>query len=324
MSAVTVVMPTYRRTELLRGAIESLLSQDFNDFTALVCDNANDDDVRALLAEFDDARLVHVPRETNLGLVRNCLAGFQAADTEFVTKLDDDDLWEPTFLSRTIGALRAAPDAALAFSDMTWIGPDGQLLPGHQARQDEAHGDDELVEGMYRPLTSMIAHGVLALNATVLRKGAVNWDAINEETQTAFDVHVLFEAARGGKGGWHCKERLVRYRVHANSDSTTGHIRQLEGGIVALQEAREASSPRDWSSLTGELRNSRITLAREFLREGEPAKARRELWQATTETVDPAILRLFVASAIPRVIAQPLMQLRGRRWRAQQGLDVNA
>ena len=110
MAAVTVVMPTYLRQEYLKEAIDSLVAQEFSDFTALVCDNANSEETRELVASYGDERLVYVPRPQNLGLVRNCLEGFRAARSEFVTKLDDDDAFEPGYLARTVEALRAHPD----------------------------------------------------------------------------------------------------------------------------------------------------------------------------------------------------------------------
>lgn len=39
---VSVVIPTYRRPEALREALNSLVTQTFSNFEALVCDNAAD------------------------------------------------------------------------------------------------------------------------------------------------------------------------------------------------------------------------------------------------------------------------------------------
>ena len=43
---VTVGIPTYNRAPLLRGAIESVLSQTFHDFQLLVVDNASEDETK--------------------------------------------------------------------------------------------------------------------------------------------------------------------------------------------------------------------------------------------------------------------------------------
>lgn len=320
MPAVTVVMPTYLRQEYLRGALDSLVRQEFSDFTALVCDNANSAETRDLVASYGDDRLVYVPREENLGLVRNSLEGFRAATSEFVTKLDDDDEFEPGYLARTVEALRANPDAAFAFTDMRWIGPDGEVLHEVQQQQDDSHGYDRLSEGMYRPLTTLLVHGVVALNATVLRTTAVDWEALDEQTATAFDLHILLEAAKDGRGAWHCADRLVRYRVHPATDSTLNYERQLRGRQVALAHALADPAPFDRPALEAAQDTTALTLARVLLAQGEGAAARRALRPALRGAVRPAALRLAVMGIVPARISRQVMELSGARWRKRHGM----
>ena len=56
-------IPTYNRSGLLRGAIESAITQDYDDFIVVVCDNASDDDTEAVVRSFDPARVRYHRRE---------------------------------------------------------------------------------------------------------------------------------------------------------------------------------------------------------------------------------------------------------------------
>ncbi|GAA1393883.1 hypothetical protein GCM10009599_17480 [Luteococcus peritonei] len=313
-------MPTYLRQEYLRGALDSLVRQEFSDFTALVCDNANSAETRDLVASYGDDRLVYVPREENLGLVRNSLEGFRAARTEFVTKLDDDDEFEPGYLKRAVEALRAHPDAAFAFTDMRWIGPSGEDLHEVQQQQDESHGYDRLVEGMYRPLTTLLVHGVVALNATVLRTSALDWAALDEDTATAFDLHILLEAARTGGGAWHVAERLVRYRVHPATDSVLNYERQLRGRQVALAHALTDAAPFDRPALEAAQTNTALTLSRVLLSEGDARASRQALAPALRGAVKPAAFRLAALGVLPSGLTRSVMEIRGARWRKRHGM----
>lgn len=53
---VSVVVPTYKRTAMLREALGSVLGQTLRDLEVIVCDNADDPETREVVASFDDDR----------------------------------------------------------------------------------------------------------------------------------------------------------------------------------------------------------------------------------------------------------------------------
>ena len=65
---VSVCIPTYNRASLLTGAIESVLSQTFHDFTLLIVDNASEDETEAVVQSFDDSRIMYVRNARNIGV----------------------------------------------------------------------------------------------------------------------------------------------------------------------------------------------------------------------------------------------------------------
>jgi glycosyltransferase involved in cell wall biosynthesis len=46
---VTIAIPTYNRSELLKTSLQSALAQDYSDFQVLVLDNASTDDTEAVV-----------------------------------------------------------------------------------------------------------------------------------------------------------------------------------------------------------------------------------------------------------------------------------
>jgi len=64
---VSVVLPTYNRTDLLPRAIRSVLSQTFTDFELIVVDDGSTDDTRGVVAARCDPRIRYIRHDRNLG-----------------------------------------------------------------------------------------------------------------------------------------------------------------------------------------------------------------------------------------------------------------
>lgn len=326
MAAVTVVVTTFARPDYLRVALDSLRAQTLADFKALICDNAADERVAQMIRDMNDERLIYVPREQNLGLMRNAIEGFKAADTEFVTKLDDDDEFFPEFLEKTVEALRRFPEAVVAFGDMQYMGPEGESLPKLQAFYDEVRGYHALESGgFYRPCLPLVLNGTIALNAAVLRTDAVDWAELNDQTETSFDFHILLEAAAGNTACYYVREPLVRYRLHPGADTSQRIVRQITGRAMAVRHALDSTKVYDRGMLTRDLARVGLDFCRHLLREGR----RREAWQALrpalAECWKPEVFRLAILALLPTSLSRAVAERRYRSWEeARDREDISA
>lgn len=113
---VSVVMPTYKRSEMLSRAIESVLTQTYTNLELLlVNDNEPTDDFtkelveRVKVFEKDSRfRLVMQEKHINGAAARN--VGIRLACGEYVAFLDDDDWWEPNKIEKQINCLCSLPN----------------------------------------------------------------------------------------------------------------------------------------------------------------------------------------------------------------------
>jgi glycosyltransferase involved in cell wall biosynthesis len=100
--AVSVVIPTYRRPDLVSRAVTSVLDQTMDDLEVIVVVDGRDDATCAALNAITDSRLrVHVP-DRHLGNADARNAGIALARAAWVAFLDDDDAWFPTKLERQL------------------------------------------------------------------------------------------------------------------------------------------------------------------------------------------------------------------------------
>lgn len=121
---VTVVTPLYNKRSTVARTVESILSQTFGDFEALVVDDGSTDGGAELVeARFSDSR-VRVVRQANAGPGAAKNHGLALARGELVTFLDADDRWRPELLERATTYLAAHPEAA-AFTSAFYLEPAG-------------------------------------------------------------------------------------------------------------------------------------------------------------------------------------------------------
>ena len=90
---VSVIMNCYNSDEFLQYAIDSVLSQTYDNFEIIFWDNMSTDNSASIVKSYNDKRIkyFYAPRFTPLYCARNY--AMQKADGEFVTFLDCDDLW---------------------------------------------------------------------------------------------------------------------------------------------------------------------------------------------------------------------------------------
>jgi hypothetical protein len=116
---VTVVLPTYRRPELLRRALESVLAQTHTNLELLVVGDACPD-MENVVSSYADPRL----RCSNLsahhgdsGAAPRNFALKAMARADLIAYLDDDNTWRPDHLESLVETLERM-DASFAFASL--------------------------------------------------------------------------------------------------------------------------------------------------------------------------------------------------------------
>ena len=113
MPAVTIVIPVYNRALMLAQALESLRTQSWRDFDVVICDNASEEDLAAVVARFDDLSIRYHRVEKQVTALENFAVGADLCQAEFLKFLCSDDLLLPNALADLVQALERAPEAAL-------------------------------------------------------------------------------------------------------------------------------------------------------------------------------------------------------------------
>ncbi|MHC9064142.1 glycosyltransferase [Nitrospira sp. CMX1] len=113
---VSVIIPTYNRPDRLRMAIESVASQEYQDFQIIVV-NDGTVPVEAIVSDLNrDGRIMLVTHDRNRGLAASRNTGLRQATGKYVCYLDDDDRFLPDHLSTLVKRLEVG-DCKVAYTD---------------------------------------------------------------------------------------------------------------------------------------------------------------------------------------------------------------
>jgi glycosyltransferase involved in cell wall biosynthesis len=127
---ISVVVPAYNNSEFLQQTIESILSQDYEDYELIVADHSSVDKTGEVIGQYATNPRVRVmsPTPAGGGAVTNWNRVSQSARGEFVKLVCGDDLIAPTALSEQIAALDANPSAVLVASQRSLIDASGRII----------------------------------------------------------------------------------------------------------------------------------------------------------------------------------------------------
>lgn len=102
VSKVTIAIPTYKRADFLKDAVDSAIAQiDYDNFDIIIVDNDPERDsvTEKLMLSYLNPKLSYYKNEENIQMAGNWNRCFELAKGEFVVMLHDDDLLLPTFIS---------------------------------------------------------------------------------------------------------------------------------------------------------------------------------------------------------------------------------
>ena len=114
----SVIMPCFNDRDVLTESIGSVLSQSWPRLELIVVDDGSTDGTRDLLSSLRDDRITAAyKRNGGPSSARNLGLRLLSPASEYVAFLDSDDIWRPSFLEKTIGALCRGAAAGLAYCD---------------------------------------------------------------------------------------------------------------------------------------------------------------------------------------------------------------
>lgn len=213
---VTVIITVFKRTEYLRQALQSALDQIFNLYEIIVTDDSCSPMIRDIVESFDSSRIHYRCNSSTLGVALNLRAAINEACGQYIAILNDDDVWEPEFLSELVKPLEEDETCILSFSDHWIIGESGEFEIQKSDDNSKWYGRNTLPEGSVFDAKDFVLrrNGVPLAMASVFRKDAIDWELLVKEVSGAYDFWISCLMVSTGRPIYYINKRLTRYRVH--------------------------------------------------------------------------------------------------------------
>jgi glycosyltransferase involved in cell wall biosynthesis len=206
---VTIVVPAYNAESFIAQTIKSVIAQTYPHWELIVVDDGSTDSTADIVSSFNNPGIRYIYQENRgLGEARN--TGIRLAQSEIVTFLDADDLWNSKFLEKMVGLLNHHPQAAAVYCGFQYINSQGQPVgnPSLKVVPPESFHATLIHRGNW-----------LVPCAVVLRKGLVKKVGLFDGSLWGVedtDMWIRLSARHTFVG---LSEILVRYRIHGGNMS---------------------------------------------------------------------------------------------------------
>ena len=130
---VSVIVPTYNRADRLERALNSIVSQTYQDFELIVVDDGSTDKTSQLMKSFPKAQYFYIKKNSGVSKARN--VGLAFAKGELICFLDSDDLWKEKKIQIQSLWLENNKDSQICYTDEIWVRNGVRVNPMNRHRK---------------------------------------------------------------------------------------------------------------------------------------------------------------------------------------------
>jgi len=126
---VSIIMPAYNAELYIASAIESILSQTWQNWELLVVNDASSDKTGKIVEDIQkkDTRISLLANVTNRGIADSRNLALEHAKGRFIAFLDSDDLWLPDKLSTQL-AFMSSNNVSISYSGYSRVNENEKYL----------------------------------------------------------------------------------------------------------------------------------------------------------------------------------------------------
>ena len=219
---VTIISGIYNCADTLDEAVKSILTQTFKEWKWVLCDDGSTDDTyqkaQAYANQYDN--IILIKNDYNRGLnytLNHCL---KYADTEYIARMDGDDISLPERFEKEVRFLDAHPEYAFVSTGMIYFDEKGSFMQ----RIPEEHPNPQDF-----PKGTPFCHAPCMVRKTAY--DVVNGYTESEKLLRVEDYHLWIKMYAKGFQGYNIQEVLYKMR----DDREAYHRRQFQ---YRVNEAR--------------------------------------------------------------------------------------
>lgn len=231
---ISIIMGIYNCSSTLDEAIDSLLNQTYKNWKLIMCDDGSTDDTYQLAKKYTEKyeNMIVIKNQTNMGLnytLNHCL---KYADTEYIARMDADDISLPDRLEKEILFLEKNSGYAIVSTPMIYF---------------DDKGDYRVGVGTGEPLIRNFVKSTPFCHApSMVRKeafDAVSGYSVEKKLLRVEDYHLWYKMYLKGYKGYNLKEPLYKMRDDRNATKRRKYKYRLNEAYVKYLIIRDFNLP---------------------------------------------------------------------------------
>lgn len=205
---ISVIMGIYNCAPTLREALNSMLSQTYKCFKVILCDDGSTDDTYAIAKEYADKyeNFIVIKNDCNLKLAATLNHCIEYVDTEYIARMDGDDISVPNRLEVLVNFLDSHPEYAFVSSAMIHFDDGGDWKITYKEKEPTIDSFK---------WASPFCHAPVLMRTEVLR--TVGCYTAEPKVERMEDFYLWHKFYRLGYKGYNLQEPLYKMRDDKNA-----------------------------------------------------------------------------------------------------------
>lgn len=224
---ITVLMAIYNCADTLVEALDSLMAQTYQRFKVILCDDCSTDNTYSIAEEYIknyEDKFILIKNKVNSKLPTSLNRCLEYADTEYIARMDGDDISKPDRFEKEINFLDSHPEYALVSCAMEHFDENGVFSVFRQ----KSNPDKKCFVG-----STPHCHAPCMMRTNALR--SVGGYTVKRWTQQGQDIHLWAKMYNKGLRGYNLSEVLYSMR----DDHAAYKRRTFKEGIIAVRRNYE-------------------------------------------------------------------------------------
>lgn len=220
-------MAIYNCAPTLTEALDSLLSQTYKGFKVILCDDCSTDNTVEIAMRYVKKYpniFSLIKNDKNLKLPASLNRCLEYADTEYVARMDGDDISKPTRFQKEINFLDSHPEYALVSCNLECFNENGVFMK--KTFEEEPNCRTFIYDTPF-------AHAPVMIRTKVLNE--VAGYTVEKWTQRGQDTHLWAKIMSSGHKGYNIQEELYMMR----DDRAAYKRRSFKQGLYAVKRGYE-------------------------------------------------------------------------------------
>jgi len=231
MMSISIIIPTYNRSEILPQTLDSVLSQTYNNWKCLVIDDHSTDNTKRIIQDYcdKDNRIRYLLNNRKKGAQGARNTGLYESDSEWIFFFDSDNIMHPDLLETLLAETNTGIDVCKCFSNVI------DTCTGKCISQQNWIANGDISRDLFDGRTYVDFNQEIIRRSKLLEIGGLDEDCPSLQE---FDTNIRLSRICY----YHTVEKaLVDYCIGGNDTISANYRKQVKGKFYNLSKFKK-----DW------------------------------------------------------------------------------